>query len=115
LECSTGYQWTEQAALSSDANGAPTRADAIAISSARWEEQPELDLTMLQGDDIGYSVADESTDVAIGALVVAGHRVVLLLPEEVPMAGWIVTTVSKGVVPVTPEVRVMTTCRRDTS
>ena len=93
LECSTDYQWTEQATLRYDAIGAPTRVDAIGIGSTRWEERPELELTMLQGDDSGYSVADESTDVAIGALVVAGRRVVLLLPEEAPMGGWIVTAV----------------------
>lgn len=93
LECSTDCQWTEQATLSFDARGAPSRADAIVIGAARWEERPELELRMLQGDDSGYSVADESTDVVVGALVVAGRRVVLLLPQEVPMGGWIVTTV----------------------
>lgn len=93
LECSTDYQWTEQATLSSDAKGAPTRAEAIAIGVARWEERSELELAMLRGDEDGYSVADETADVTIGALVAGGRRVVLLFPQEAPMGGWIVTTV----------------------
>lgn len=93
LECSTNYQWTEQAVIVDDAQGAPTRADAIAGSLARWSDQPELELRLILGDDDGHSVAEENTDAVIGALVAEGRRVVLLLPAEVRGGGWIVTTV----------------------
>jgi hypothetical protein len=93
LECSTNYQWTEQAVIADDAQGAPTRADAILGSLARWADQPELELRLVLGGDDGYSVAEENTDAVIGALIAASRRVVLLLPEEVRGGGWIVTTV----------------------